>query len=873
MTLVASRPHSILVRYAFGNLRDVLMEISFSPMMSSYLTFLGSNSLAKSKSAPDENYAREIMQLFSIGLWQLNMDGTQKLDASGEPLPTYDNTHIVSFAKVWTGFDLQPWRSNLESPAGHTTSNFIDPLLIHARPGETTADSEASSRDLMPKWNLYDGHLGDAYPLCADFGERPFLRHGARYSYLGTNPRPKLQYVSTGTDGVPIVQLNNSSSALYHKLCHSHTSSSGGCDFASEVTLNANLECDGVECEVDTAVVVQVTDRAKTVYYEFEHPACTVLTFTHGPTQRLMKGRTCGGCSPVYTCDVPESTVGGAVCCGSASGTPTWGGAQKCVLAKEAMTYHTAKARCAASGKHVCHNFKRLNSDHTITCGYASNYGVLQWVWVGEPCKPNKVQVDSSGLVTLVQPSTRTAPTRSDTAGNTDPALAVDSGNMFNVRWADGRYPTVEEGGCSSVCTAISDTCLCDVNVTVSAVFTDATSVPSAEEISSQLHIGSPPPDTLDDGAYVQCITTACQAAADVTVFLAAASGATFDEHTIFRITVNATRVLYLRNKASTVSIGGAASAPTFTFRNPPKFLKFTQPTARDAQYETISLIEHLFYHTNLAPFIAMRLIQRFISSNPSPRFVQAVSTALATGRAGNRVFSNRYGDLGAALAALLLDREARSLTLDSDPTHGTLREPLLKMLHLMRSLEYKPKHGREVELSSVSSQTGMQAYESPSVFSFFLPEFEPDGPVASAGLVSPESELATGPFVIGALNGMSSLIRYGLTTCEGGFGSEAQGNRGCLSGSSTIRALADGHLAYEPTSGASGQIVANLDLLLTSGRMHAANREMIARAYDAKLAETGSRHSALQRAQELFSVAPEFHTVRYHHPPPRLSP
>ena len=90
----------------------------------------------------------QVMQLFSIGLWQLNMDGTQKLDASQEPLPTYDNTHIVSFAKAWTGFDLQPWRSNLESPSGHTSSNFIDPMIIHARPGQTTADSQASRRDL-----------------------------------------------------------------------------------------------------------------------------------------------------------------------------------------------------------------------------------------------------------------------------------------------------------------------------------------------------------------------------------------------------------------------------------------------------------------------------------------------------------------------------------------------------------------------------------------------------------------------------------------------------------------------------------------------------------------------------------------------------
>ena len=130
------------------------------------------------------------MQLFSIGLWQLNMDGTQKLDDDGEPIPTYDNAHIVSFAKAWTGFDLQPWRSNLESPNGHTSSNFIDPMRLHANPGQTDPDSQTSRRDLFPKMDLYSGHLGDAYPLCADFGAKPFLRKGARYSYLGADPKP-----------------------------------------------------------------------------------------------------------------------------------------------------------------------------------------------------------------------------------------------------------------------------------------------------------------------------------------------------------------------------------------------------------------------------------------------------------------------------------------------------------------------------------------------------------------------------------------------------------------------------------------------------------------------------------------------------------
>ena len=721
--------------------------------------------------------------------------------------------------------------------------------------------------------------LSDTYPLCTDFGARPFLRRGARYTYLGTNPRPKLQHVTTSVSGEPIVALNGSASALYHQLCHPDAKSSakgtgtgsGGsnCIFKSEVVLDTNLACDGLECDVETVVVVELRDGLRTVYFEFVHPACTTLTFTQGPTQRLMKGRTCGLCDPTFTCELPEKNIiGGAACCNSPIGAPTFPSAVMCLHPKQTMSFAMAKAHCATRGKYVCHGFKRMDG----TCRYAGGNFIHQWMWLGETCAANQVQVDSTGLVTYVQPSSN------------DPAHATDSGNLFNVRWAGGRFPTVEQGSCSSFCTVLDDTCLCDVTVNVSAVFTDPTAVPSAEEISSQLHVGSPLPDSFDDGTYVQCVTSACLAAAsEVTVFVLASSSSNggarepqlFDDHTIFRIAVNQTRVLHLRNMASTVVIGASSSsaaasshAPAFSFRNPPKFLKFAQPSARDAHFETVSLLEHLFHHTNVAPFIATRLIQRFVSSNPSPRYVLAVSNAFATGRAGSQRFSEKYGDLGAALAATLLDREARSTTLDADPTHGVLREPLLKLLHLMRSLKFAPKDGREIELTKLTTATGMQAYHSPTVFSFFLPEYEPDGAVASAGLVSPESQIATAPFLIGSLNGMSSLIRFGLTTCDEGFGSMEQGRRGCSAGKVSARALSDGELTYDGSVTAHGiprstdQIVADLDLILTSGRLHPANRALIREKYDAKLAQTGSKNEAMRIAQELFTLAPEFHTT-----------
>lgn len=67
---------------------------------------------------PDENYAREIMQLFTIGLTKLNNDGTPVLDVDGVPLQTYTNNEITEYARVWTGFRRQDGRGNIETKVG-----------------------------------------------------------------------------------------------------------------------------------------------------------------------------------------------------------------------------------------------------------------------------------------------------------------------------------------------------------------------------------------------------------------------------------------------------------------------------------------------------------------------------------------------------------------------------------------------------------------------------------------------------------------------------------------------------------------------------------------------------------------------------------
>ena len=90
---------------AFGNFRTILDKISTIPAMGAYLTFLGNRKATAAGAQPDENYARELMQLFTIGLYQLNLDGTQKLSA-GKPIETYTQDDISGLARVFTGWDL-----------------------------------------------------------------------------------------------------------------------------------------------------------------------------------------------------------------------------------------------------------------------------------------------------------------------------------------------------------------------------------------------------------------------------------------------------------------------------------------------------------------------------------------------------------------------------------------------------------------------------------------------------------------------------------------------------------------------------------------------------------------------------------------------
>ncbi len=127
---------------------------------------------------------------------------------------------------------------------------------------------------------------------------------------------------------------------------------------------------------------------------------------------------------------------------------------------------------------------------------------------------------------------------------------------------------------------------------------------------------------------------------------------------------------------------------------------------------------------------------------------------------------------MAATFAAIYLDREARTVALMGDPSTGSLREPLLKVMSVLRSMNFTQTYPyMPFAMSNMKRAIGQAPHQFDTVFSFFLPEHEPYGPVGDASLVSPEGTILDMPRIIGILNGLFSLARYGLTYGESGFG------------------------------------------------------------------------------------------------------
>ena len=238
------------------------------------------------------------------------------------------------------------------------------------------------------------------------------------------------------------------------------------------------------------------------------------------------------------------------------------------------------------------------------------------------------------------------------------------------------------------------------------------------------------------------------------------------------------------------------------------RFLGRTIPasTTADADADLRIALDTLFNHPNVGPFIGKQLIQRMVTSNPSPAYVGRVASAFNNNGRGVR------GDMKAVWRAILLDPEARNPDL-ANPHYGKIREPLLRLSHFLRVFKARSTTGNWTGIDNTddpASRLSQTAMRSPSVFNFYRPGFTPpNSAAAGAGLVAPELQLANEVSVAGYLN----YLRGTWLTVNA--------TRDIQLDFSAETAIADNATA----------LVDRLNWLLMSGQMRTAHRDLVINA------------------------------------------
>ncbi len=182
----------------------------------------------------------------------------------------------------------------------------------------------------------------------------------------------------------------------------------------------------------------------------------------------------------------------------------------------------------------------------------------------------------------------------------------------------------------------------------------------------------------------------------------------------------------------------------------------FTIPAGQTGDEDILMAIDHLFNHPNTGPFICKQLIQRLVKSNPTPAYVDRVASVFNDNGTGVR------GDMKSVIKAILLDPEARVCSWIDDETNGKLREPLLRYTQFARSVDKDNAYGHYWNIGyGYWENAGQMILSSPSVFNFFLPYFQPNGPIAEKNLIAPEFQIHNSKTSIGYLNSVFEWTRY----------------------------------------------------------------------------------------------------------------
>jgi len=834
--------YDILMGRSFGSYTTILQEVTDSILMGRYLTYRN-NEKASGNKSPDENYAREIMQLFSMGLYEMNHDGTYKFDANGNLIATYDNRQIQTNARVFTGYRQEQMRSNLATPE---RGNLVDPM-----------DFLVTKHDKQPKMAPSGGYLGDGYPVCSDLPDRLFLKKGAEYQLAG--------FESTFGSAFDDITKNRPHftptprSALYQALC-SPAVKDGPCTFPQHVTLDESLECDGIECAAETIVNVKIVDPTDntTMYYHYLSTSCVKMyLFNDGKVVRNQYVVQCA--------DPTNRGITGVACCSNEtkSEVVSYNGSE-CLFVAESMSFATAQARCAAMtpGGEVCERYYDDPRKGSSKAAFES-CALYQSVWTTKPCAL-QIQVYPTGEIGVLDE-------HGDGWFN---YLKANDPGRFYVRWEDWtmipQYDTENEICSIPGCDVVKGnfhTCRCDIEVIEDAIFTSTSSIPtSLQDVRAALSIGAPSP-SLYEGVYSICASCSRGRPGlrvwnrDGHINLHQSSIIEFIDapadklgHRFAKFWFNRQSKVYVGTSTQdrphfrtppvlSRSLGEEPIHPGSTSgSNNPYFSSYWFVDRHD-RAEVGALVNNVAENRNTAPFICRALVQNLVTANPSPAYLQTVTTAFVNGEYNGKTYSGEYGDLAAAVAATLSEPEARKRILESDPAFGMIEEPHINVMRMLRGLEYVNTEGTELYMPEMSDKIGQAPFRQPSVFSWFPFDYViSDGPVAARGLVSPKSKLVTVPLEIGMINGYNSLIATGLTGCLHGFGKYTS-NSLCEDSTPEFDRVrmekSSGYLSFKPTKpGDPTATVDEISTILMAGRLLGKPRQMMIQEYTQFMSE-----------------------------------
>lgn len=256
-------------------------------------------------------------------------------------------------------------------------------------------------------------------------------------------------------------------------------------------------------------------------------------------------------------------------------------------------------------------------------------------------------------------------------------------------------------------------------------------------------------------------------------------------------------------------------------------------PGGQTAAQDLAIALDDIFTHPNVGPFLGRQLIQRLVTSNPSPAYVYRVASVFNDNGAGVR------GDLGAVVRAILLDYEARSVDVLTQQGYGKQREPMIRYANLLRAFGVHTTSGkfRIWNLEDPIYQMGQNPLRAPTVFNFFEPGYLPPGSLAAAGLFGPEFKITTETQAIGSTNTMRDVA-----TTSNGTG---------------IDDLNLDYGSFAAIAGNPATLIDQLDLLLTSKGMSSAMKAILVDALNAIPESPGE--DRVRAAVSLIVTSPEF--------------